>query len=253
MILNRVNEENGEEDINEDEEANNQPEENEEQKERNTKKEKNETENEEEEDWEENEEEEDDEEENEEKDEKEKDEDVDYEDNHKKKMISKDSEEENINTLKNKIFYYKIFTITLIIIVILIVLIIILSIRKGKNKISLLGRTTTNQNNETVEVNLNQDKLNTVKSELNNIYSNEGEVNIIKFYEEKINQKVYNSPDNTRFKSVHIAIGFNEADIDTVIKHLASAIFHSSPTSFLHIHMMDADTFSYESLIKLNQ
>ena len=251
MILNRVNEENGEEDINEDEEANNQPEENEEQKERNTKKEKNETENEEEEDWEENEEEEDDEEENEEKDEKEKDEDVDYEDNHKKKMISKDSEEENINTLKNKIFYYKIFTITLIIIVILIVLIIILSIRKGKNKISLLGRTTTNQNNETVEVNLNQDKLNTVKSELNNIYSNEGEVNIIKFYEEKINQKVYNSPDNTRFKSVHIAIGFNEADIDTVIKHLASAIFHSSPTTFLHIHMMDADNFSYESLIKL--
>ena len=249
MILNKVNEENGEEEIKEDEEANNQPEENEEQKERNTKKEKSETENEEEEKEEEYEEEEDDEEEKEEQHEKEKDEDIDYEDNHKKKMISQESEEENINTLKNKIFYYKICTITLIIIVLLILLIIILSVRKGKNRISLFGRT--NQNNEAVEINLNRDKLNTVKSELNNIYSNEGEVNIIKFYEEKINQKVYHSPDITRFKKVHIVIGFMEADIDIVIKHLASAIFHSSPTTFLHIHMMDADSLSYESLIKL--
>ena len=252
MILNRVNYENEEEEIKEDEEANNKPQDKIEKKEKITKKKKdNEKEEEEEEDDEEEEEEDDDEEKEGNEENEENDDEVDNEDNHKKKMISKEPEEENISTLKNKIFYYKIFSIILIIIVFLIVLIIILASRRGKTPITLFNKNNNQTNATTFEVDLNKDKLNMVKNELNNIYNNNGELNVIKFYEENINKKIYNPQDISRYKSVHIAIGFCEADIDIVIKHLASAIFHSSPTTFLHIHMFDADTFSYESLLKL--
>ena len=53
------------------------------------------------------------------------------------------------------------------------------------------------------------------------------------------------------FTNVHINIGFNENNINLIIEHLSSILYHSSQTTFIHIHMMGADTFSYESLIKL--
>ena len=179
------------------------------------------------------------------------------EDNHHKKMIknkSMNSENDSITSLKSRIFYYKIFSIILAVLVVLIIIIILLSTSKSDNKelTSLANNNTNGTINENKPVKNNEIVVDSkVKDDLMNAYNNVKEINIIKFYEEKINQKVYNSQDITRFKSVHITIGFCEADIDTVIKHLASAIFHSSPTTFLHIHMMDADNFSYESLIKL--
>lgn len=249
MILNRVNE--NEEQVKDEEEKKDNNEKNEKNKKKSPKAEKEEEEEiegEEEEDEQEGEEKE--EEENEEQEEREE---VEIGDSHRKKMIKSSNEpEENIKTLKHKIRCYKVFSVILVIIVFLIILIIILAARKGKAKIPFI----TKDSNITIvtttpEINLSSDRLNQVRNELNNIYNNNGEVNVIKFYEETVNQKTYTPADLTRFKSVHISIGFNEKDLDIVIKHLGSAVYHSMPSTFLHIHMMDVDTLSYESLLKL--
>ena len=249
MILNKPNIDN-EEDINENDKENNETEE----KEQKDGKEEEEEERENEEGEEEEDDEKDGNEEKEEKDEKdEKDEENDIEESHKKKMLKgSESEEENIHTLQNKVFYYKLFSIILVVLVILIVLIIILASRKGKSNI---GTIFGKQSNETIakveEIKLSDDKLNNVKNELNNAYTNVGQINIIKFYNDFVTQLPYTAPDLSRLKNVHIVVGFCENDIDTVIKHLATAVYHSVTTTFLHIHMMDADTLSYESVIKL--
>ena len=193
------------------------------------------------------------------------------EDNHNKKMINgreHTREKENIQLLKNKIFYYKIFSVTLVILTILIILIIFLKPSKRenkeinnslnfnmKNKIISLGNNQTNEGNENtnqnIEDNIDTLKFNRIKEELNNIYNNNGEINIIKFYEEKINQNTYSLRDISDFNNIHINIGFNEKDIDSVIIHISSILYNSIKTTFLHIHMMGADTFTYESLVKL--
>ena len=86
---------------------------------------------------------------------------------------------------------------------------------------------------------------------LKNIYNNIGEINIMKFSEEQINKKSYFIPDSTNFTHIHINLGFSENNINTVLKHLSSALYHSSKSTFLHIHMMDADSFHYSSMKKL--
>ena len=81
--------------------------------------------------------------------------------------------------------------------------------------------------------------------------TNYKKLNVIKFYNELVCSLTYTAPDLSRFKNVHLVVGFSENDIDVVIKHLATAVYHSITTTFLHIHMMDSDTLSYESIIKL--
>ena len=73
----------------------------------------------------------------------------------------------------------------------------------------------------------------------------------MKFSEEQIGKKSYFIPDSTNFTHIHINLGFSENNINTVLKHLSSALYHSSKSTFLHIHMMDADTFHYSSMKKL--
>ena len=191
---------------------------------------------------------------NDEKEEKEeKDEEYDNEDNHKKRMLKgSESDEDNIDSLKNKVFYYKLFTIILVVLVILIFLIIFFSSRRSKSNVGGIGLFGKDSNETKVEeIKLPEDKLNNVKNELNNAYSNAGQINIIKFFNENVNQSPYTTTDLSRYKNVHLVIGFSEKDIDIVIKHLATAVYHSITTTFLHIHMMDADTLSFESVIKL--
>ena len=227
MILNRVNKQQKED--KKDEEANNEKKE---------QKENEEEEEEEEEEVEEKEEEGDVEEKEKEKEkEEEKDDEYDIEDNNRKKMINRGAEKK----LKKNFFFYKIIFSIFIVLVLFIILKIILALRKGKNQ----GK----DNSEKLD--LENDTLNPIKNKLNELYNNTGEINIIKFYEENVIQKPFTTPDFTNFKNVHLAVGFCEADINTVIIHLSSAIHHSSPTTFLHIHMMDADTFTYGSLLKL--
>ena len=197
-----------------------------------------------------------DEEEEEEEREEEDEEEEENEDNHHKKMIKNknmNSNIDSINSLKSRIFYYKIFSIILAVLVAIIIIIIILSGPKSDNKEltslainqtnSILNKNTPENNNDNVD--------SKIKDDLMNAYNNNKEINIIKFYEENIVKKNNLSPDISRFTNIHINIGFNENNINLIISHLSSILYHSSQTTFLHIHMMDADTFSYESLIKL--
>ena len=203
------------------------------------------------------EEEEEEEEENEREDEKkEEEEEENEEDNNKKKMIKKGIEpkKKGIKKFENKKFYFMVGLIILGILLFLITLIIFIG-RSGKNKmlgIGLFGKNNGTESNSTKtneEVKLDENQLNQVKTDLTNAYNN-GELNVIKFYEDNINKKSYIPKDTNSLNNIHIAIGFTENNIDTIIKHLASAIQHASQSSFLHIHIMDADTFTYESLIK---
>jgi len=176
-----------------------------------------------------------------------------------------ESKKENIISLQNKIFYYKIFSIILVVLVLLIVLIIILrKSRKKEDKLtkSLIdkvkeneesNKTISDNNQNTIETKENKEdeKNNKIINEIKNVYNNNGELNIIKFFEEKINEKTYSLPDNSMKTNVHINIGFSENNIDIIIKHLSSALYHANQSTFLHIHMMDADTFGYDSLTKL--
>ena len=177
-------------------------------------------------------------------------------DNNKKAMINKGEKEPKKKIFKKlKAGGCKIISLVLGILFILFALIILIG-RKRKKKIiefGLFGKTSNETEysfKNSLEANINNEQLNQIKNDLTNIY-NSGEINIIKFYEENINKKQYTPPDTSNLKSIHIAIGLSENDIDTIIRHLASAVQHSAQTSFLHIHIMDADTFGFESLIKL--
>ena len=46
---------------------------------------------------------------------------------------------------------------------------------------------------------------------------------------------------------IHISIGFSDGCVDEIIKHLSSALEHISSSSFLHVHIMNADNFTLET------
>ena len=77
-------------------------------------------------------------------------------------------------------------------------------------------------------------------------YCTEGTINLNKFYEENINQKTYINPDSS-LTHIHISIGFSDGCVDEIIKHLSSALEHISSSSFLHVHIMNADNFTLET------
>ncbi len=241
MILNRVNYENEDKDIKDDEEANNNEEEEKEEEEEKG----------EEEEGEEKEEEEEQEEKGEEEEGEEETENV---DNNKRKMIRNENEEYEKGKKtrnKKKLPSYKIFLIFLCIVFFIIVLIIILlSLIKRSKKLRLFKKKINETLLNTTEIG-DEDKYNATKTELMNIFNNNGEINIIKFYKEKFLQSQYIRPDYSGFTNIHINIGFNEDNTDTIIKHLSSALYHSSQKSYLHIHIMDVNPLSIESLIKL--
>ena len=180
------------------------------------------------------------------------------EDNHHKKMIKNknmNSQNESITSLKSRIFYYKIFSVILAVLIIIIMIIIFLSSSKSGNQ-----NLTSLANNHTEPTSINSIKIekkidivvdSKVKDDIMNAYNNVKEINIIKFYEENVLKKNNSLLDISRFTNVHINIGFNENNINLIIEHLSSILYHSTQTTFIHIHMMDADTFSYESFIKL--
>jgi lipopolysaccharide biosynthesis glycosyltransferase len=246
MILNRVNyeNENREKDINEDEEDNNNEEEENEEEERQGEEKEEEKETQEEREGEE---------EVEEEREKEGDneggeEEAENEDNNKHKMIKtkEGSNEKYKYKPKKKLSKLKkILMISSFFIILLLFLIIIINaIRKRRklfkgNKFLLKSEIGSNE------------RYNKIKSDLMNAYDNNKELNVINFYYDNIIQKSYIPPDTSNLKNVHINVGFSENDIDTAIKHISSALHHAADSTYLHIHMMDADTFSIESLMKL--
>ena len=174
------------------------------------------------------------------------------EDNQRRKMIG---EEEDYTPNKNDIKIYKkkshkskskvIFMIFLFILMFTVLALFLGSSKKRRRRI----KSIFSKNNSTdIYDDEDDDKIGEA---LKNIYNNIGEVNIMKFTEEQINQKTYSIPDSSNLSHIHINLGFSENNINTVLKHLSSALYHSSKSTFLHIHMMDADSFHYSSLKKL--
>ena len=175
------------------------------------------------------------------------------EDNQRRKMIGDEEDythgRDNIKIYKKKYKKGKSKVIFMIFLAIFtfIVLILFLSSKKRRRKIKSIF-SKTNSNSTDVYDDEDDDKIGEA---LKNIYNNIGEVNIMKFSEEQIGKKSYFIPDSTNFTHIHINLGFSENNINTVLKHLSSALYHSSKSTFLHIHMMDADTFHYSSMKKL--
>ena len=84
-----------------------------------------------------------------------------------------------------------------------------------------------------------------------NAYNSIGKINIVEFYEKYVNQKTYTIQDLNISTNIHINIGFSDVIIDLIIKHIASILYKAAKNSFIHIHMMDAENFNYDTLIKL--
>ena len=192
----------------------------------------------------------------------------------------KKSKKSNFKTSKEPLFEIKKVNKLLVFIITLIILFLIIKIfsrnSKKENKISInksnnvsinetfnnkaYENNSTNNNtpietiyiNETeLKIQMEKERLNRIKDELLNIYNKDGKINIIEFYEEKIFNKSYSIPISNSFNNIHINIGFTDDKIDLIIPHISSILYKSSKKSFLHIHMMDAGIFKYDTLVKL--
>ena len=185
-----------------------------------------------------------------------------YDDNHHGKMMGKSAFQKekpkkiikmpnikNINDLKqNKSLLKKICYIVLIIIAFIIVLNIILAIvRKIKKK----NKKIQGENEEAQLLNsLDTEKFNKIKEYLSMQYNSNGEINLNKFQVESIEQKDYTSPD-AGLTSIHISTALSDGCIQDVIIHLSAAIQNMSPSTFLHIHIMNTGNFTLETFTKL--
>ena len=152
------------------------------------------------------------------------------EDNQRRKMIGDEEDythgRDNIKIYKKKYKKGKSKVICMIFLAIFtfIVLILFLSSKKRRRKIkSIFSKTSSNSTDAYDDE--DDDKIGEA---LKNIYNNIGEVNIMKFSEEQIGKKSYFIPDSTNFTHIHINLGFSENNINTVLKHLSSALYHSS-------------------------
>ena len=127
------------------------------------------------------------------------------------------------------------------------------------NNITIQKNNKLNENiNETKTLtfdeqkkNEEEEKLNKIKNQLMEIYDKIGKVNIMNFYEEYISQKNYTLPQLEQYNNIHINIGFTDDKIDSIIKHISSILYKADKSTFLHIHMMDAGIFDYDSMRKL--
>jgi len=185
-----------------------------------------------------------------------------YDDNHHGKMMGRAAFQKekpkkaikmpnlkNIKDLKqNKSLIKKIIYIVLVIIAFLIVFNVILAIvRKIKKK----NKKVEGENDEAKLLNsMDAERFNKVKEYLSMQYNSNGEINLNKFQVESINQKEYTTPD-AGLTSIHISTALSDSCIQDVITHLSAAIQHMSPSTFLHIHLMNTGNFTLETFSKL--
>ena len=186
-----------------------------------------------------------------------------YDDNHKKQMI-KDSKLDkktgkrlikmpNFQPTpyidKNRTLLKIMLAIVIIFISLLIIVNVVVAIVKSRKKKNMRGIKFMN---DEVKILNDMDMLrfSKLKDDLIIAYCTEGIVNLNKFYEENINQKTYTNPDSSLNK-IHITIGFSDACVDEIITHLSSALEHLASTSFLCVHIMNADNFTLETFSKV--
>ena len=186
----------------------------------------------------------------------------DYVDNHKSKMI-RNSKYEKVKGKKlikiphfepvpfvdkNQILLRILITIVLIFISLLIIVNVVAAIVTSRKKKNIF----VNFENDEIRVLNAMDNIRYMKlrDDLLIAYCTVGILNLNKFYEDNINLKAYTSPDPS-LTNIHISIGFSDACIDEIIKHLSSVIEHMSSSTFLHVHMMGADNFTVGTFSKI--
>ena len=182
-----------------------------------------------------------------------------YEDPHRKKMIKGPKfEKDNGKRLikipnfqptpyidKNRTLLKIMVAIVVIFISLLIIVNVAVAIVKLRKKKNI--KKVRFMNDEIKILNdLDIMRFSKLKDDLIISYCTEGTINLNKFYEENINQKTYINPDSS-LTHIHISIGFSDGCVDEIIKHLSSALEHISSSSFLHVHIMNADNFTLET------
>ena len=110
-------------------------------------------------------------------------------------------------------------------------------------------------NNENKENKDNDPDKERITKEMKDLYEQQGYLNIIQFDKEKILKQEYKIDENAqKLKQIHISVGITDAKINTYIKHIASILSHADKEkTFLHIHMMDAGEFNYDTFKKLSK
>ena len=190
-------------------------------------------------------------------------EEIENDDNNKKKMIA-NSKFEKVNGKKlikiptcpptpyidkNKTLLKIMIAIVVIFISLLIIVNVVVAIVKSRKKINMKGVKFMND-----EIRILNDmdmlRFSKLKDDLIIAYCTEGVINLNKFYEENINQKTYSNPDSA-LTNVHVSISFSDACVDEIIKHLSSLLEHKSSSTFLHVHIMNADNFTLVTFSKI--
>ena len=190
-------------------------------------------------------------------------EEIENDDNNKRKMIT-DSKFEKVNGKKlikiptcpptpyidkNKTLLKIMIAIVVIFISLLIIVNVVVAIVKSRKKLNMRG---LNFMNDEIRILNDMDMLrfSKLKDDLIIAYCTEGIINLNKFYEENINLKTYSNPDSN-LANVHVSIGFSDACVDEIIKHLSSLLEHKSSNTFLHVHIMNADNFTLVTFSKI--
>ena len=190
-------------------------------------------------------------------------EEIEYDDNHQKKMINNPK----VDKLKgkklikipecppsplidpNKTLLKIMVAIVVIFISLLIIVNVVVAIVKSRKKKNMRGIKFMND-----EIRILNDmdmlRFSKLKDDLIIAYCTEGIINLNKFYEENINLKNYSNPDSGQ-TDVHVSVGFSDGCIDEIIKHLSSLLEHKSPSTFLHVHLMNADNLTLVTFSKI--
>ena len=162
------------------------------------------------------------------------------------------------------------------IIILLFVLIIIFLIKRNNNNEEISqnnlietnsssSNNTSNENNNAQNPNGNNEEnkpkeenkedpdKERITNEMKEKYNQEGFLNIIKFNKENILKQEYKTEEmNSKPNQIHINIGFTDVNINTYIKHISSILKNADKEkTCLHIHMMDAGEFNYDTFKKL--
>ena len=202
------------------------------------------------------------------------------------KMKSRLRREKKFNIPKEKIF--AIIIASLIIIILIMIIILLLGNNKNtteeKNNISLAqannpngSSSNNNNNNNSPSADNNQDKPNNgeenkenqqpeekkegnidihnANREMKENYEKDGLLNVNKFWQENILKQEYKIEELIhKPNQIHINIGFNDNNINTYIKHIASILHKAEQErTFLHIHMMDSGELNFDTIKKLSK
>jgi len=192
----------------------------------------------------------------------------------------------NIIPDKNKLFYILIAASVLLLILIIILIIKIINKAKEENgenielnlpnennnsskssnsqpEINNSPNQSAKENQESKEENKEENKeekkednaeKERLSKEMQDFYNQQGNINIIKYYKENILKQEYKLENIEQKNHIHISTSFNDNNINNYIIHIASILHQADKEkSFIHIHMMDAGDFNYDTFIKLSK